>query len=200
MKRGFTIIELMIVIVVIGILASIALIAYNGARDNSRDTARRAAVDQLISAIDALKIKYPDQKINTGGYRGTPSAADAPDASGLCPYAGSGWVQHTHPHYPCSIGQALINNGLLRPEFFATLPPNEVFPTTDGRSAAMMIYKCNHDVADRTYLLYYYVKHPTSQEEAEFQQLRQVSSCNTVYPSDPEIRAYGMRAARKITL
>lgn len=200
-RRGFTVIELMVVIVVIGLLAGMVLFAYRGARDNSRDTARRAAVDQLVSAIDALKIKYPDQQINTGGYRGTPTAADALGANGLCPYASSGWVHHAgHAHYPCSIGDSLIANDLLRPEFFTTLPPNEVFATTDGRSAAMMIYKCNYDAADRTYLLYYYVKQPTAEETAEFQRLRQATSCDTVYPSDTEINHYGMRAARKITL
>jgi len=35
-SRGFTIVELLIVIVIIGILAGLVLVAYNGVQDRSR--------------------------------------------------------------------------------------------------------------------------------------------------------------------
>lgn len=38
-KNGFTIVELLIVIVVIGILAAITLVAYNGIQARANDTA-----------------------------------------------------------------------------------------------------------------------------------------------------------------
>jgi prepilin-type N-terminal cleavage/methylation domain-containing protein len=37
-KSGFTIVELLIVIVVIGILAAITIVAYNGIQDRANDT------------------------------------------------------------------------------------------------------------------------------------------------------------------
>jgi general secretion pathway protein G len=43
-QTGFTIVELLIVIVVIGILAAITLVAYNGLQDRANDSARTSAV------------------------------------------------------------------------------------------------------------------------------------------------------------
>lgn len=51
--RGFTIVELLIVIVVIGILASITVVAYNGVSQRARNAARLAAVSNSIEAVQA---------------------------------------------------------------------------------------------------------------------------------------------------
>ncbi len=54
MKRkrfGFTIIELMVVIVVIGVLAGLSIMAYNRVIDNARSTQRETDMNQLIKAI-----------------------------------------------------------------------------------------------------------------------------------------------------
>jgi prepilin-type N-terminal cleavage/methylation domain-containing protein len=51
--RGFTIVELLIVIIVIGTLAGVTIVAYNGIAQNARNGARLAAVS---NAIDAVKL------------------------------------------------------------------------------------------------------------------------------------------------
>jgi general secretion pathway protein G len=55
--KGFTIVELLIVIVVIGILAAITIVAYNGVQARANDT-RRASSVKTIAGL--LEIFYQD--------------------------------------------------------------------------------------------------------------------------------------------
>lgn len=70
-QAGFTIVELLIVIVVIGILAAITIVAYNGVQGKARDTQR---ISDLKSITKALEI----YKINNGNY---PAPVSTPNAS-----------------------------------------------------------------------------------------------------------------------
>lgn len=54
-KRGFTIVELLIVIVVIGILAAISLVAYSGLQQRSRDAARLQDAKSIEKAIQLYR-------------------------------------------------------------------------------------------------------------------------------------------------
>ena len=56
-SRGFTIVELLIVIVVIAILAAITIVAYNGIQQRSRNTTTITAVTAWVKA---LKLYYAD--------------------------------------------------------------------------------------------------------------------------------------------
>src|SRR5690606_30018009 len=49
--HGFTVVELLIVIVVIGILAAITVVAYNGIQQRARDSQRISAARALQSAL-----------------------------------------------------------------------------------------------------------------------------------------------------
>lgn len=53
---GFTIVELLIVIVVIGILAAITIVAYNGIQGRARDAQRSSAMNNLKTAIELYYI------------------------------------------------------------------------------------------------------------------------------------------------
>lgn len=58
MKRkqtGFTIVELLIVIVVIGILATIAIVAYNGVQGRANDTAIRSDLQNISKKLEMYK-------------------------------------------------------------------------------------------------------------------------------------------------
>ena len=60
--RGFTIVELLIVIVVIAILAAITIVAYNGIQANARDSARISKVKAISKAIELYYVnndRYP---------------------------------------------------------------------------------------------------------------------------------------------
>ncbi|HBO64840.1 TPA: hypothetical protein DD425_02680 [Candidatus Saccharibacteria bacterium] len=57
-RHGFTIVELLIVIVVIAILASITIVAYTGVQANARDSIRKS---DLASLQKALEINFLDE-------------------------------------------------------------------------------------------------------------------------------------------
>ena len=70
-QTGFTIVELLIVIVVIGILAAIAIVAYNGVQNRANDTAVQSDIRQLAS-------KVMEQHALTGDYPIATSPASIP--------------------------------------------------------------------------------------------------------------------------
>ena len=57
-QYGFTIVELLIVIVVIGILAAITIVAYNGIQQRGRDSQRLSDVKTIAKA---LELYYADE-------------------------------------------------------------------------------------------------------------------------------------------
>ncbi|MDX2776629.1 type II secretion system protein [Streptomyces caniscabiei] len=66
-ERGFTIVELLIVIVVIAILAAIVIVAYNGVQNRAKSSAGQATANSLVKKFEALNsIK--------GAYYTTPAA------------------------------------------------------------------------------------------------------------------------------
>ncbi len=50
-ERGYTMVEIIIVIVIIAILASLTLVAYNGAQDRARDAARLEDASTITKAL-----------------------------------------------------------------------------------------------------------------------------------------------------
>lgn len=55
--RGFTIVELLIVVVVIAILAAISLVAYNGVTSNAYDSSVQADLSSLGKKVEQYKIE-----------------------------------------------------------------------------------------------------------------------------------------------
>lgn len=60
LRRGFTIVELLIVIVVIAILAAISIVAYNGIQDRARTTAAMSAAKQVSDAVALYAVEHGD--------------------------------------------------------------------------------------------------------------------------------------------
>lgn len=77
--KGFTIVELLIVVVVIAILATITVVAYNGIRDRANDSAARAA---LVNATKKLEAYRYDPSNSAQDYPSSLFVAGVPISSG----------------------------------------------------------------------------------------------------------------------
>lgn len=81
-KKGFTIIELLIVIIIIGILALIGVVAYGNVQESARNSKRQSDVSSLHTALEAYytqNTQYPSfTQINDSGFR-TASLKGVPD-------------------------------------------------------------------------------------------------------------------------
>jgi prepilin-type N-terminal cleavage/methylation domain-containing protein len=63
---GFTIVELLIVIVVIAILASVSLVAYNGVAQRGRDSVRKQDVAEIIKMLGMRSLERSSTWIRSG--------------------------------------------------------------------------------------------------------------------------------------
>ncbi len=68
-QRGFTIVELLIVIIVIGVIAAITIIAYNGMQIRAENTKTLAAVNQYAKALQLYKTNTGDYPLAGGGFQ-----------------------------------------------------------------------------------------------------------------------------------
>lgn len=99
-RRGFTIVELLVVILVVGILAGIVAVSYSRSSAQARDTKRVADLEEIADAITAYRLRYNDHVTNT-----------------TCPGAGNGtgngWFNFQGTGYTKSILSCLTDKGYL---------------------------------------------------------------------------------------
>lgn len=57
-QKGFTVVELLVVIAVIGILATLTLVGYQSVQAKARDTERKTEVSAIADAIKLYRLKY----------------------------------------------------------------------------------------------------------------------------------------------
>ena len=79
-QAGFTIVELLIVIVVIAILAAISIVAYTSMQQRARDSIRASDAKSIVKALEAYKAvngRYP-LPTPTGGAGAFEQSTDTP--------------------------------------------------------------------------------------------------------------------------
>lgn len=116
-NRGFTIVELLIVIVVIGILAALVIVTYNGIQQKARDTERKTDIKALQGHLEAYwadNAKYPtltqanDATFRSTYFKGLDLAAFAdpknPSSQTLCGTASLGCYGYSVTPAGCDNG------------------------------------------------------------------------------------------------
>jgi general secretion pathway protein G len=101
-SKGFTIVELLIVIVVIGILAAITIVAYNGIQVRARDTDRVSDIGQIRKKLEvyrAFNDSYPAAyDMSSSSFRAT--SLDIPNDSMVLPPGGTPQITYCLPSSP----------------------------------------------------------------------------------------------------
>lgn len=94
---GFTIVELLIVIVVIAILAAISIVAFNGVQDRAKATKIKADLNQISKATLSARVlaEQPLGQI-TGSWYTAKSCLDKPSGTDLAalPRTDACWVDY----------------------------------------------------------------------------------------------------------
>lgn len=114
--QGFTVVEIVATIVVIGILTSIVLVVYPNYLKQTRDNARKSDLEQISSALNAYAIK-------NGTFMTTGSN---------CGYQnnGNGWFNKgPDANYATTINQCLKTNGQLKTDI---IDPTKCTSDTGG--------------------------------------------------------------------
>jgi len=133
--RGFTIVELSIVILVIGILATVVVVGYRGSQDRAHDLQIRDAATQVADQIQLFAS-------NAGHFpRGGYGSTTAIGAGTECIDGASGWFGSSI--YTCTVENTLVASGYLPSGFSVRLPQ------MPGYSAGTSIRgKCDDEACD----------------------------------------------------
>lgn len=150
--------ELIVTIVVIGILASITVVAYNGMQSRARDASRDQAAAQLIKGYQMWVSRNNKTK-----------ATDLP-AGHIS--ANAGYILLTNPSEPAysrpNAADILSQDGLLANGFINSLPTTGN-PIDNQQFGNFMLYPCTNN---RSILLWAY-ENPTAQTNSEYLKAQQ---------------------------
>lgn len=184
---GFTIVELLIVIIVIGILATITVVAYASSQQRASDVRIRDAADKFSDAIQIWTARNGGVPPK-GGWGSTVAA----NSTTGCADGAWGFQDYNYgsidTNYKCTVGDALVASGDLSSALFTSLPASSVFNST---RMIFMIYPCSASV--NSWIFMYNLRVPTATDTANINSALTACGYNPV--TAPYIPTYGMRGA-----
>ena len=131
-RKGFTIVELLIVIVVIAILAAISIVAYNGIQQRANNSKTVAAIQSYVKLIQMYKI-------DNGTHPQVRSCLGAGYPGGVCRSDGISWAEDG----------GSLNSVLLSP-YLKGQPPTPALINSDY-NGTLVITGAFYDYANVSY-------------------------------------------------
>lgn len=155
-RRGFTLIELMVVVVIVVILAMITATIYKNTQLQARDAQVASMADKVADAL--LLFMQKEGHLPAGGIGSTAAAT----GSNECTDGAGGWF--AKGIYLCSVEDSLINKGYLPASFSSSLPSNPQYAANNKQS--IMIYQ--HSSGPYAVMVYYSMESPTQKDTDRF--------------------------------
>lgn len=162
-ERGFTIVELLIVIVVIAILATITIVAYSGitSRANTTKAQTNAAnVQKVLESFNANRGSYPLTITEITGYGGT--AGDSSRLpSGITVLRGPGGTMTSGAFpatgtAPAGLANILNSAGVITPlssgNGLTSVAYSSLSATTPNNGGVIMYYDFSTSLVSTTYI------------------------------------------------
>jgi prepilin-type N-terminal cleavage/methylation domain-containing protein len=138
--KAFTLVELLVVISIIGILASIGLVAFRSAQARSRDAERKSDLKELSSALELFYSDYGKYPSSSGGQI-MACGYDSTTSTGTACVWGEGEFRDT------------FGGGTTKTIYFKVIPKDEI----TGRTYYYRTVAVN-SVADSGFQIYAYLE------------------------------------------
>ena len=183
-KNGFTIVELLIVIVVIGILAAITIVAYNGIQARANDSRTLSIANQLEKAI--VLWNTDSNEPLKGGWSSTVAFAAGSDN---CSDGSGGWIYKGV--YACALEDILLAKNLIPAGLITGAPKNKGYSNPPDGRWTFMLYPCS---GQGQFALYWYLEAPSASDATNLTAV-EGAGC----PTAPRTN-YAMKAAKLIKL
>lgn len=161
-RAGFTLVELLIVIAVITILASIVTVSYTKVQATARDSQVRDGAAKIAEAIETWSVQTnlnPKSAMTGSGSNATCTSTSA---------GGNGWLSAV---YPCQLETVLEAGGYLPTGYALSVPYNTKYKAAGYN---YMIYPCS---STGDWVLLYSLEAPTSTDSSNFSTIG--SKCGT---------------------
>jgi prepilin-type N-terminal cleavage/methylation domain-containing protein len=109
--RGFTLVELLIVIVILGILATVTVFAVRGITDKGQTNACATDKVTLQTAVETYFAQYGGSQIASATFTSSAATGNTALATAIAKPAGSTWTPNSVGATPAV---SLVNAGLIR--------------------------------------------------------------------------------------